>query len=104
MITECKDTIAQQYLMEVIIQVFPDDFHIATLSTFLQSCLSLNTDVDLKSIYTGLMDRLANYAKGNVSKFPADLNVYEIFKGFIQKSVEVRIFAKKNITPLIEGN
>ena len=24
----CKDTIAQQYLMECIIQVFPDEFHL----------------------------------------------------------------------------
>lgn len=51
--------------MECIIQVFPDDFHLATLKKFLASCLELQPGVDLRSIYTSLMDRLANYFDRN---------------------------------------
>jgi len=44
-VVNCKDTIAQSYLMDCIIQVFPDDFHLATLETFLQTCLQLKEKV-----------------------------------------------------------
>ena len=31
----CRDQIAQQYLMEILIQIFPDHFHLQTLEPFL---------------------------------------------------------------------
>jgi len=34
-VVSCKDTLAQSYLMDCIIQVFPDDFHLTTLVDFL---------------------------------------------------------------------
>lgn len=34
-VVNCRDEIAQQYLMDCIIQVFPDDFHVHTLDTLL---------------------------------------------------------------------
>jgi hypothetical protein len=37
-VISCKDAIAQDYLMEIIIQVFPSEFHLATLEPFLQAC------------------------------------------------------------------
>jgi vacuolar protein sorting-associated protein 35 len=58
----CKDTIAQSYLMDCIIQVFPDEFHLATLELFLKSCLQLKEKVNVRSILESLMDRLASYA------------------------------------------
>jgi vacuolar protein sorting-associated protein 35 len=41
----CKDTIAQSYLMDCIIQVFPDDFHLATLESLLNTCGELKEKV-----------------------------------------------------------
>ena len=40
-IVNCKDEIAQYYLMDCIIQVFPDDFHLQTLETLLSACPQL---------------------------------------------------------------
>ncbi|OQV15068.1 Vacuolar protein sorting-associated protein 35 [Hypsibius exemplaris] len=37
----CRDAIAQEYLMECVIQVFPDEFHLETLSTLLKACSEL---------------------------------------------------------------
>ena len=37
-ITNCKDKIAQQYLMECIVHAFPAEFHVRTLDTFLAAC------------------------------------------------------------------
>ena len=40
-VVNCKDEIAQYYLMDCIIQVFPDEFHLHTLETFLAACPEL---------------------------------------------------------------
>ncbi|KAF8760798.1 Vacuolar protein sorting-associated protein 35 [Rhizoctonia solani] len=41
-IVSCKDVIAQEYLMEVVIQVFTDDFHLHTLTEFLSATAKLH--------------------------------------------------------------
>lgn len=58
-VVSCKDSIAQEYLMESLIQVFPDEFHLATLNPFLSSCAQLAPDVKVKNIIIALVDRLA---------------------------------------------
>ncbi|KAI9138076.1 vacuolar protein sorting-associated protein 35 [Paraphysoderma sedebokerense] len=58
----CKDTIAQEYLMEVIIQVFPDSFHLRTLGPFLSATAQLTRHVNVKQIVISLIDRLSAYA------------------------------------------
>lgn len=58
----CKDMIAQEYLMEVIIQVFPDDFHLHTLGQFLGACAYLHPKVSIKQIVISLINRLSAYA------------------------------------------
>jgi vacuolar protein sorting-associated protein 35 len=40
-VVNCKDELAQYYLMDCIIQVFPDDFHLQTLETLLGACPQL---------------------------------------------------------------
>lgn len=60
-VVSCRDPIAQEYLMECIIQVFPDEFHLQTLDPFLKSCVQLCRGVNIKSIVISLIDRLAAY-------------------------------------------
>ncbi len=40
----CKDEIAQYYLMDCIIQVFPDEYHLLTLDALLGACPQLQVD------------------------------------------------------------
>ncbi|WWC66334.1 uncharacterized protein I206_100235 [Kwoniella pini CBS 10737] len=61
-VVNCRDVIAQEYLMEVVIQVFTDDFHLHTLTPFLGACAQLHPRVNIKSIVIALIDRLAAYA------------------------------------------
>ncbi|GAA5930686.1 retromer subunit VPS35 [Sporobolomyces koalae] len=61
-VVNCKDVIAQEYLMEVVIQVFTDDFHLRTLSPFLSATAQLHPKVNIKQIVIALIDRLAAYA------------------------------------------
>ncbi|CAO3644169.1 unnamed protein product [Cunninghamella echinulata] len=61
-VVSCRDVIAQEYLMEVITQVFPDEFHLRTLQPFLSATAQLHPKVDVKQIIIALIDRLAAYA------------------------------------------
>ena len=61
-VVNCKDVIAQEYLMEVVIQVFTDDFHLRTLGQFLGAVKELHPKVAIKGIVIALIDRLAGYA------------------------------------------
>ncbi|OAY70555.1 Vacuolar protein sorting-associated protein 35B [Ananas comosus] len=40
-VVNCKDELAQFYLMDCIIQVFPDEYHLQTLETLLSACPQL---------------------------------------------------------------
>ncbi|KAF2797417.1 vacuolar protein sorting-associated protein 35 [Melanomma pulvis-pyrius CBS 109.77] len=62
-IVQCRDVLAQEYLLEVVTQVFPDEFHLHTLDQFLSAVARLNPHVNVKAIVVGLMDRLSAYAQ-----------------------------------------
>ena len=60
-IVACRDPLAQAYLMDCIIQVFPDEFHIQTLEVVLNVCPKLREKVNIRTILQSIMNRLANY-------------------------------------------
>ncbi|PKA49189.1 Vacuolar protein sorting-associated protein 35B [Apostasia shenzhenica] len=61
-VVNCKDELAQHYLMDCIIQVFPDEYHLQTLETLLGAFPQLQPTVDIKTVLSQLMERLSNYA------------------------------------------
>ncbi|XP_076903023.1 vacuolar protein sorting-associated protein 35A-like [Bidens hawaiensis] len=81
-VVNCKDDLAQYYLMDCIIQVFPDEYHLQTLETLLGACPQLQPSVDIKTVLSGLMERLSNYAASSVEVLP--------------EFVQVEAFAKLN--------
>jgi len=86
-IVNCKDVIAQQYLLDSIVQAFPDDFHLRTLETLLSACSQLQSGVNIKTILVGLIDRLTSYATSGQA-IPSDIQVFTIFSSEIAKVVE----------------
>jgi len=61
-VINCKDPLAQQYLMQCIIMGFPDEYHLGTLSTLLDALPALvQPGVKLHTIMASLLDRLAAY-------------------------------------------
>lgn len=60
-IVACHDPLAQAYLMDCIIQVFPDEFHIQTLEVVLSVCPKLREKVNIRTILHSIMSRLAKY-------------------------------------------
>jgi hypothetical protein len=60
-IVVCADPLAQAYLIDCIVQVFPDEYHIETMPILLGVCPKLRDKVNVRTILQSLMDRLANY-------------------------------------------
>jgi vacuolar protein sorting-associated protein 35 len=86
-ITNCKDFIAQEYLMDCLIQVFPDELHMATLDTFLNTCTQLQSGVNVKNIFVSLMDRLAAFAQNN-PKALEGVKAFSTFTQYISKVIQ----------------
>ena len=61
-VVQCKDDIAQPYLMDAVTQVFPDDFHLETLETLLGAVPQLKPSVRAGDVLASLMDRLSQAA------------------------------------------
>ncbi|KAH6571680.1 hypothetical protein BASA62_003766 [Batrachochytrium salamandrivorans] len=101
-IVSCRDVIAQEYLMEVVIQVFPDDFHLRCLDMFLSATARLQRSVNVKQIVISLIDRFAAYAarareestntKDNksISGIPDDVRLFEVFWTQITELIKAR--------------
>ncbi|KAK8703028.1 hypothetical protein V6N13_021359 [Hibiscus sabdariffa] len=74
-VVNCKDEIAQYYLMDCIIQVFPDEYHLQTLDVLLGAFPQLQPAVDIKTVLSRLMERLSNYAASSADVLPEFLQV-----------------------------
>ncbi|XP_058725396.1 vacuolar protein sorting-associated protein 35B-like [Vicia villosa] len=92
-VVNCKDELAQFYLMECIIQVFPDEYHLQTLETLLGACPQLQPTVDIKTVLAQLMDRLSNYAASSSEVLPEFLQVEAFTKlsTAISKVIEAQV-------------
>ncbi|XP_065856100.1 vacuolar protein sorting-associated protein 35A-like [Euphorbia lathyris] len=92
-VVNCKDEIAQFYLMDCIIQVFPDEYHLQTLEVLLGACPQLQPSVDIKTVLSRLMERLSNYAASSAEVLPEFLQVEAFSKlnNAIGKVIEAQV-------------
>lgn len=99
-IINCKDDIAQQYLMDCMIQVFPDEFHLHSLDALLEACAQLSPTVNLRLIMSGLMNRLAEFA----SEDATGLEEFESVDAFNKLSASVsNILSSRQDLPVLDG-
>lgn len=89
-VVSCKDTIAQSYLLDCTIQVFPDEFHLATLEAFLQTFPSLKEKVNVRTILESMMNRLASYDISNGGRIPDEVEAFKMFNSCITSLIEER--------------
>ncbi|KAF2306265.1 hypothetical protein GH714_016136 [Hevea brasiliensis] len=92
-VVNCKDELAQFYLMDCIIQVFPDEYHLQTLEVLLGACPQLQPSVDIKTVLSRLMERLSNYAASSAEVLPEFLQVEAFSKlnNVIGKVIEAQV-------------
>ncbi|KAJ8961970.1 hypothetical protein NQ317_000889 [Molorchus minor] len=95
-VVSCRDAIAQEYLMECIIQVFPDEFHIQTLKPFLKSCAKLEAGVNVKNIVISLMERLAAFSQradalgSDGTNMLEEVQLFEVFSNQVSSIIANR--------------
>uniref|UniRef100_A0A8C9Z4M6 VPS35 retromer complex component n=1 Tax=Sander lucioperca TaxID=283035 RepID=A0A8C9Z4M6_SANLU len=90
-VVNCRDSLAQEYLMECIIQVFPDEFHLQTLNPFLRSCAELHQHVNVKNIIIALIDRLALFAhREDGPGIPSEIKLFDIFSQQVATVIQSR--------------
>uniref|UniRef100_A0A8C0DUC1 Vacuolar protein sorting-associated protein 35 n=1 Tax=Balaenoptera musculus TaxID=9771 RepID=A0A8C0DUC1_BALMU len=90
-VVNCRDALAQEYLMECIIQVFPDEFHLQTLNPFLRACAELHQNVNVKNIIIALIDRLALFAhREDGPGIPTDIKLFDIFSQQVATVIQSR--------------
>ncbi|KAI5088791.1 vacuolar protein sorting-associated protein 35, partial [Silurus meridionalis] len=90
-VVNCRDSLAQEYLMECIIQVFPDEFHLQTLNPFLRACAELHQHVNVKNIIIALIDRLALFAhREDGPGIPAEIKLFDIFSQQVATVIQSR--------------
>ncbi|CAD7963842.1 unnamed protein product [Amoebophrya sp. A120] len=85
---QTKDAIAQQYLLDCIIQVFPDDYHLYTLEKLLGACTQVQPGVDLKQVVVTLMNRLARFVQNSQDTIPDDIDIFGLFNNFLSQIVD----------------
>ena len=94
-IIDSKDYLSQQYIMECIIQAFPDEYNIQCMDEILKTATLLDINVDVKSLFIILMEKLARYVNENhedsASIIEAAEKIFEPLKLTIDKLVSQSI-------------
>ena len=85
---ESKDSLSQQYLLECVVHAFPDEHNIACMNMLLDTCSKLQSNVDVKSIFISLMQKLAKYVENSKDEkniIDSTQKIFSIVKGNINK-------------------
>ena len=70
-------------------QVFPDEYHLQTLTAFLSSCAELHPHVNVKNIIISLVDRLALFANRSDSGIPTEIKLFELMSEQVSAVLQV---------------
>ena len=88
---EKKDTLCQQYIMECLIQAFPDEYTIQSMEGILKTAGQLDDNVDIKGIFIIMMEKLARFVSDTSSDMQDMIGeatkVYPLLKDSIDRIV-----------------
>ncbi|KAH7817631.1 Vacuolar protein sorting 35B (Vps35B) [Monocercomonoides exilis] len=71
-VVNCHDAVAQYYLMEIIIQIFPCEFHLISLEKYLSCFGKMEDSVDVEDLILRLIERLTKFCVDNPQKVSKD--------------------------------
>ncbi|VDP00365.1 unnamed protein product [Soboliphyme baturini] len=90
-VVSCKDPIAQEYLMECIIQVFPDEFQVGCLNVFLKACAEMHPLVNIKNVLSAVIDRLTIYGSTKEGRLlTEDIKLFDVFSQYVSMIIQSR--------------
>ena len=84
-ILSSKDAIAQQYLMDCMIQAFPDNYHLHNLNALLETTTQLQPSVEIKGIFINLLNRISDYAGETDLEIVNTVDIFQLIKVHIDK-------------------
>lgn len=90
-IIQCKDLISQEYLMDVVFQVFSDQFHFETLPQLLNTTLHLHPEASINKIASILCQRLVDFHEREfdddeeLKSRIKNIDVFEIFWTYLNE-------------------
>jgi len=88
-IVTVKDVMSQQYLLESMTQVFPDEFHIQTLEQTLAAYTKAQPAVDMKPIMVALMKRLSDFLEAAEGPHAlTGVDIFSLFRTHLQAILE----------------
>lgn len=90
-IMACKDTLAQQYLLDCVVQVFSDECHLQTLDLLLAETANVQKGVALKPVLVNLLNRLTIFLQADPEALPQDISVFDLFRNFLESQVDAAI-------------
>ncbi|KAI0978202.1 hypothetical protein GJ496_003591, partial [Pomphorhynchus laevis] len=61
-LVSCRDSLAQEYIFECIIQAFPDFFHIHTFEKLMTTLMTLHATISVDTLLSSLTTRLAEFS------------------------------------------
>lgn len=116
---QCRDVVSQEYLLDAICQVFPDEFHLATLDILLDATTHLNPNVSINKIVLTLIERLnghkdrqeqeeeqkeAQEESALKDSKATDIDLFEVFWTYLSNLNEERPdLSLQQFIPLIES-
>lgn len=93
-IVQCKDRLAQQSLLVILIQAIPDEWHLKTLKRLFRNISKVEDKVDVKQIVISLIERLGDYIKNeNLKKNKSFPLFFESIKNLITIRTEMPVEA-----------
>ncbi len=84
------DILSQSYLMDCLIQAFPDDFHIYALEPFLNGILLLKEKVRVRMIMEAFLHRVGEYVTKTPNAIPEDSSVIYLLERCVMHLIEER--------------
>ncbi|KAH3681814.1 hypothetical protein WICPIJ_007254 [Wickerhamomyces pijperi] len=106
-VIQCRDVLAQEYLLDVVIQVFPDEFHLKTLEMFFECLgkLNQNNDNGFNQVFVSLVDRLIGFVKREEPETVKVLINFDLF-GRLWKfinSIDIMFISAKDLNLILEA-
>ncbi|KAF0740953.1 hypothetical protein AaE_008711, partial [Aphanomyces astaci] len=90
-VVKARDKIAQEYLTDCLIQVFPDEFHLDSIQLFLDAMANLHPQVDISEPVVALLTRLAKYHHATPNHvFPPQAQLFDTLMGCTENAVSQR--------------
>ncbi len=89
-ILSSRDTVSQSYLMDCLIQVFPDSFHIYAVESFLNGVVLLKEKVKVRMIMESFLHRVGEYVKKTPNAIPEGSSVISLLERCVTRLIEER--------------